>query len=87
VYIIVSIFIDCCGVLFRFWLEQRSKKGDIAKHLKTPTYGSRLGFGAFMTQYLLNLLYSSYTFCKRREKDLNDQREQKAPTKHKVLAS
>ncbi|EPP69461.1 hypothetical protein M452_0200705 [Staphylococcus epidermidis APO35] len=26
VYIIVSIFIDCCGVLFRFWLEQRSKK-------------------------------------------------------------
>ncbi|MCG2076208.1 helix-turn-helix domain-containing protein [Staphylococcus epidermidis] len=22
----VSVFIDCCGVLFRFWLEQRSKK-------------------------------------------------------------
>ncbi|HDP5799337.1 TPA: type I toxin-antitoxin system Fst family toxin [Staphylococcus aureus] len=26
VYIIVSIFIECCVALFKFWLEQRSKK-------------------------------------------------------------
>ncbi|HBH2479933.1 MAG: type I toxin-antitoxin system Fst family toxin [Enterococcus faecalis] len=26
VYITVSIFIECCVALFKFWLDQRNKK-------------------------------------------------------------
>ncbi|WP_326010083.1 type I toxin-antitoxin system Fst family toxin [Staphylococcus caprae] len=26
VYVIAPIFVGCCVALFRFWLEQRSKK-------------------------------------------------------------